>query len=1108
MSVCNLPRIHFSGTAFLNAPTGCRNHYPLVDLSTNSVLYDGKAVERQIPAPEYHAYLDEMGERIDHNGHFNPDGPFNLAKGWGFGVNGHFLVDARIHHTQLQPAHSADNSIEQNDNATVDSLVGSKIEFWGHHNEYLGTTFNRARVFDGDPTSYWTRQLMLGRVTFGRRQESHKTPNAFSGSVNCTAHARWQRRDFLHGLAASPIQHLLGGSELYQLTIDKESDQLLWMDNYPESPVLLALKAAMSAPTVRGLVLQFTISQLQLPAKPDTPIPHKINGTISPWHVDELSTYPAGRLLIPQSRTVAQNSAGQNSETPTVGALTCQLFSDRMTLNAFSAFPRRWNGADRTVVETVDFGPLDICCTQSGLPVAQIPREAYSLAALEKSSGIIDLPLLGTDDATLAMIAAEGLLIRQADADHAPLLQEQEINVQTEDANATLETACDDALAESHQFECRQQVKIVSFVRGVRQSVSHITLTQQHNPNALAAADQPLNRPVASLSESEISTDEKGESIVSLRGIEAGTARIHFHVKSDTVQTSYDNEDALRYWGSQGCLYVRTLPDAWHLLSIDDAAIDFDLIYKEIFYFYELTSSFMRHEVFSLQDSFKVETYRRLIWQMSDPDNRDKTYYMPPTRDLSYPKAILLYKYLQNHERAGFIPTAAKREIPTMDSAGIAGTQATSPLEIDRATLVKALRDAADLEILVMQQYLYAAYSIPNYKTGLDYVEQGLWTPEQLLLLCGDGVEKQNFGLRGTLLEIAREEMIHFLVVNNLLMAIGEDFYAAAPEIYEVNAKFAMGITFGLEPFSLAQLEKFIELERPFVIEDLHLAEQLPVTEGQQQAPYRSISQLYQQIADLVTRRPEFFVPRGDAVGGEHHLYLSEKLDAHHPDYQIQVYDVESALFAINFITEQGEGGTGDFVEPEESHYRRFKEMFYILASEDTRRYQADPAAQPWSPAYPCVRNPTLLAGTEGCALITDPTARELTSIFQNSYWLMLVIMNQHFGLMPNHTLRRSRLMNASIDVMTGILRPLGELIMTVPSGQLGHTAGISFQLPRPVVFIPEPERAYQTIAEQFALEERRARLLKEVPEAVVGMLGFYQAFFQDFADDPAKALS
>ena len=62
-------------------------------------------------------------------------------------------------------------------------------------------------------------------------------------------------------------------------------------------------------------------------------------------------------------------------------------------------------------------------------------------------------------------------------------------------------------------------------------------------------------------------------------------------------------------------------------------------MYEEVFAFYELAA--LVHEGGGLQPGGQVQggDVRTLIWQMCDPRNKTKTYYMPPTRDLSEPKA-------------------------------------------------------------------------------------------------------------------------------------------------------------------------------------------------------------------------------------------------------------------------------------------------------------------------------------------------------------------------------------------------------------------------------------------------------------------------------------
>jgi chromopyrrolic acid synthase len=119
--------------------------------------------------------------------------------------------------------------------------------------------------------------------------------------------------------------------------------------------------------------------------------------------------------------------------------------------------------------------------------------------------------------------------------------------------------------------------------------------------------------------------------------------------------------------------------------------------------------------------------------------------------------------------------------------------------------------------------------------------------------------------------------------------------------------------------------------------------------------------------------------------------------------------------------------------------------------------------------------------------------------IFNECYFIMMQLMVQHFGYSPNASMRRSKIMNASIDVMTGMMRPLGELLMTMPSGKRGKTAGASFEIETPI-YIPTPEIAYQSIARRFKNLEYQAKQCPSIPNTVCEMFQFYQEFFEDMA--------
>ena len=76
MSVFDVPRLHFRGTATTQLPTGPRSG--LVDLATNTALLpDGQPAPVDLPPERYHDLL-------------------GAAKGDTFGGNGHFAVVATL----------------------------------------------------------------------------------------------------------------------------------------------------------------------------------------------------------------------------------------------------------------------------------------------------------------------------------------------------------------------------------------------------------------------------------------------------------------------------------------------------------------------------------------------------------------------------------------------------------------------------------------------------------------------------------------------------------------------------------------------------------------------------------------------------------------------------------------------------------------------------------------------------------------------------------------------------------------------------------------------------------------------------------------------------
>ena len=191
-----------------------------------------------------------------------------------------------------------------------------------------------------------------------------------------------------------------------------------------------------------------------------------------------------------------------------------------------------------------------------------------------------------------------------------------------------------------------------------------------------------------------------------------------------------------------------------------------------------------------------------------------------------------------------------------------------------REALVYTLGKAAELEHLVMLQYLFAAFSLKQK------VEEGL-TPEALA-----AVKRW----RKTLLEISAQEMLHLALVQNLLTAVGAAPRLARPNFPMPAYAYPAGVRIELLPFGEAALRHFAFLERPdgMDVEDAEgfeaIAQAIPMPhdEADQIVPhlqeFDTIGQLYRSIQaglehlDARLGSERLFVGPPDAQATEEHF--------------------------------------------------------------------------------------------------------------------------------------------------------------------------------------------------------------------------------------------
>ncbi|SNS36826.1 ferritin-like domain-containing protein [Actinoplanes regularis] len=1054
MSVLDLPRLHFRGTATTKLPTGPRSG--LIDLATNRALTDDGPVPTGLPPAEYHAWLERRGE-----------GPLNSGKGYNFGGSGHFWIDAEV--VAAEAATGPDRD---------DPVIGRRVDLWGHYNEYLATTANRARVFDLDPTSRWTTTVMVGQFALGRGERSYEDGYLISGEVSGFQPPRWHHFDYCRELREHPLATELARSTVHQFVL-ASGEGLRWLPGTAESPAVARLRDVAAQPGVDGLVVQFALATMAAPVAPDAPNQWLVRGTVAPWRRTEPRTCPAGRLLTPRA-------AGWTRRPVPLHNLTVAVEPDRVTFNLVTAVPVTGRGGDR-----VRLGDLELRSARTSQLIARVPGTAYTGPDFDLLSGIVTVPNL-----LAGALPDEALcLVGEVAGERRPLVAEEEVTVQTDDGCLVLEHP-DRSRGDDHAVT----VAIRSFVRGRPAPVDGIRVRQFLNPRS-----RPLDPVVAAPSarcgdvdlvrvaapggdfaaSCVVDTDDRGDGRFTIRGACAGTARILLAPDGDpgpcppeepgSSARAYDDADALGYWSGAGQLAVRVLPDDWSLDAVPVEEVTFDLLYHEVLADYEFLYSFMNDEVFSLADRCKVATYARLLWQMSDPANRSRTWAMPPTRDMSAAKAGLFLKFLRREQSAAKIPVAASGQVRP-------GLPITT-----RGQLLVALRQAVTLELAVMLQYLYAAYSVPTHAAAQEFVRRGRWTPEQARLACGDGGRSRDGGVRGRLIEVAREEMIHFLAINNIIMALGEGFHVPVFSFGTLNGLLPVAMDFALEPLAVGSLQRFIAIERPLgAVSPLAGVPGPDLPPGRDEHRYHSIPELYDGIREGLRRVPDLFMIARGRGGGEHHLFLRESINAVHPDYQLYVDDLASALFAIDVVTEQGEGGRlhAD-AGGGESHYEIFLGLADVLLSERTSR-------ELWTPAYPVARNPARHPGNPNTEPVTDPEAIAVLDLFNRAYFMMIQLMVQHFGQDPDASLRRSKLMNAAIDVMTGMMGPLAEVLVTMSSGRPGTSAGPSFELEAEPRFIPRPDVAMRSMALRFDHLATASGKVAAAPERVTEMFAFY----------------
>ena len=348
-----------------------------------------------------------------------------------------------------------------------------------------------------------------------------------------------------------------------------------------------------------------------------------------------------------------------------------------------------------------------------------------------------------------------------------------------------------------------------------------------------------------------------------------------------------------------------------------------------------------------------------------------------------------------------------------------------------REQLIYLLREAAELEHTILCEYLFAAFTMKQR------VDEGL-TAGQL-----EAVDRW----RNVILTVAKQEMLHLTLVQNLLTAIGAAPHLSRPNLPTAAKHFPAGVQIALVPFGEKALRHFLFLERPegLALDDpetqvaIERARPLMTDDDIVPAPqeYGTVGHLYRAIdiglAWLTsTLGPErlFIGPAPAQTGPELMKW----------DGLVAVTDLASAHAAIDVIVEQGEGATGDW---RAAHFGKFLEIY----DEYLAMRVADPSFEPARPVLPGhVR--THRYG-DAVPLIDDPLTRRVADLFNVANEVMLLALTRFFAHTDETPEQLRTLESIGVGLMFAAIKPIGQLLTTLPFGPSApsRTAGPTFEL-------------------------------------------------------------
>jgi hypothetical protein len=368
---------------------------------------------------------------------------------------------------------------------------------------------------------------------------------------------------------------------------------------------------------------------------------------------------------------------------------------------------------------------------------------------------------------------------------------------------------------------------------------------------------------------------------------------------------------------------------------------------------------------------------------------------------------------------------------------------------------VYLLHIAAEIEHLLMVQYLFAAYSLG----GPDVPDA-----QRPKVQCWQEI----------VLGIAKEEMAHLINVQNILRLIGGPLNLDRND-YPWDAPF-YPFEFSLEPLSRASLARYVVTESPKEwppdVSAKEKQEIIDLATTGQALPVKRVGDLYSLMIEVIG--DDSLLP--DALFQADTLPYQASWDewgrayrqgargatltpeSKTPDLLIMTaYSRASAVAALQAVAEQGEAAEIDPAIDETSHFRRFLQLYREFPK----------AADGWSPTANIAHNPRTMGGEvpiAGTSLIANKQTRHWGDLFNLRYRMLLLYLSHAFrlsGAGPRHedTKARGMIVHRTFGEMYN-LRTIAKIMMKLPLDlpQDELRAGPPFEMPYSVA-LPAAER-------------------------------------------------